>query len=112
MEDKPSFEHYKFIADKGQNPLRVDKYLLNFIEFASRSKIQESIKSGNVCVNDKVVKANYKVKANDVVTIVYDFPQEKYELIPLFFALKQKSTSSIYILKEESNPSSFLKISE
>ena len=82
MEDKAKFEHYKFIADKGQNPLRVDKYLLNFVEFATRNKIQQAIKAGNVRVNDKVVKSNHKVKGKDVVTIVYDFPQEKHELIP------------------------------
>ena len=82
MEDKAKFEHHKFIADKGQNPLRVDKYLLNFVEFATRNKIQQAIKAGNVRVNDKVVKSNHKVKGKDVVTIVYDFPQEKHELIP------------------------------
>ena len=82
MEDNTKFEHYKFIADKGQNPLRVDKYLLNFVEFATRNKIQQAIKAGNVRVNDRIVKSNHKVKGEDVVTIVYDFPQEKHELIP------------------------------
>ena len=80
-EDK-EFEHYKFIADLGQNPLRVDKYLQNFVEFSTRSKIQKAVKAGNVRVNDLVVKSNYKVKGNDVVTVVYDFPQERNELIP------------------------------
>ena len=82
MGDKAEFEHYKFVADKGQNPLRVDRFLLNFVEFASRNKIQQAIKAGNVRVNEKVVKSNYKVKGNDVVKVVYDFPQEKNELIP------------------------------
>ena len=82
MIDNQEFEHYKFIADKGQNPLRIDRFLLNFIEFATRNKIQQSIKAGNVRVNDKIVKANYKVKANDVVTIILDYPKQEYELIP------------------------------
>ena len=82
MGDKAEFEHYKFVADKGQNPLRVDRFLLNFVEFASRNKIQQAIKAGNVRVNEKVVKSNYKVKGNDVVKVVYDFPQEKNKLIP------------------------------
>ena len=82
MSDNQEFEHYKFIADKGQNPLRIDLFLLNFIEFATRNKIQQSIKAGNVRVNDKIVKANYKVKANDVVTIILDYPKQEYELIP------------------------------
>ena len=82
MSDNQEFEHYKFSADKGQNPLRIDRFLLNFIEFATRNKIQQSIKAGNVRVNDKIVKANYKVKANDVVTIILDYPKQEYELIP------------------------------
>lgn len=82
MTDKNEFEHYKFIADIGQNPLRVDRFLLNFVEFATRNKIQQSIKLGNVRVNSLVVKSSYKVKAKDVVTVVLDYPKIKYELIP------------------------------
>ena len=82
MEEKNEFEHYKFVADKGQNPLRVDKFLLNFVEFATRNKIQQSIKAGNVRVNEDVVKSSHKVKGNDVVTIVLSYPKEKNELIP------------------------------
>ena len=77
MSEKQEFEHYKFVADKGQNPLRVDRFLLNFVEFATRNKIQNSIKAGNVRVNDNIVKANYKVKGEDVVTVVLDYPKEK-----------------------------------
>ncbi|MDG2264404.1 MAG: RluA family pseudouridine synthase, partial [Flavobacteriales bacterium] len=76
------FEHYKFIADKGQNPLRVDRFLMNFVEFATRNKIQQSVKAGNVRVNDNVVKSNHKVKGGDVVTIVLDYPKETNELLP------------------------------
>ncbi len=82
MEEIKKFEHYKFLADKGQNPLRVDKYLQNFVEFATRSKIQQAVEAGNVRVNGIVVKSNYKVKGNDVVTVVYDFPQIKNALLP------------------------------
>ena len=76
------FEHYKFVADKGQNPLRVDRFLLNFIEFATRNKIQHSIKAGNVRVNGYIVKANYKVKPNDTVSVVLDYPKQNNEIIP------------------------------
>jgi 23S rRNA pseudouridine1911/1915/1917 synthase len=82
MEELKEFEHYKFLADQGQNPLRVDKYLQNFIEFSTRSKIQQAVEAGNVRVNGIVVKSNYKVKGNDVVTVAYDFPQIKNELLP------------------------------
>ena len=82
MNDNIEYEHHKFIADKGQNPLRVDRFLLNFIEFSTRNKIQQSIKSGNVRVNNFIVKSNYKVKSNDVVTVVFNYPKPKNELIP------------------------------
>ena len=82
MGENKEFEHYKFIADKGQNPLRVDRFLMNFVEFATRNKIQQSVKAGNVRVNDNVVKSNHKVKGGDIVTIVLDYPKEKNELLP------------------------------
>ncbi|MBT6809214.1 MAG: RNA pseudouridine synthase, partial [Flavobacteriales bacterium] len=64
-ENQELFEHYKFEADKGQEPLRVDKFLMNFIENASRNKIQQSAKDGYVHVNGNPVKVNYKVKGGD-----------------------------------------------
>ena len=56
------FEHFSFIADVGQNPLRVDKFLMNRIENATRNKIQQAAKEGFIIVNNKPVKQNYKVK--------------------------------------------------
>ena len=82
MSENDVFEHYKFIADKGQNPLRVDRFLLNFLEFATRNKIQSSIKSGNIRVNNEIVKSNYKVRGGDVVTVVFDYAKENNELLP------------------------------
>ena len=76
------FEHYKFKADKGQSPLRVDKFLINFIEHATRTKIQKAATEGNIKVNGNVVKSNYKVKAGDVVTVEYSSPKKEFELIP------------------------------
>jgi 23S rRNA pseudouridine1911/1915/1917 synthase len=87
MGENKEFEHYKFLADKGQNPLRVDRFLMNFVEFATRNKIQQSVKAGNVRVNDKVVKSNHKVKGGDVVTIVLDYPKETNELLPQDIAI-------------------------
>ena len=49
------FEHYHFKASKGQEPLRVDKFLMNFVENASRNKIQKAAKSGNIFVNGAIV---------------------------------------------------------
>ncbi len=76
------FEHYRFEADKGQGLLRIDKFLVNRIENASRSKIQEAADAGNIRVNDKPVKSNYRVKPHDVVTIVMAYPPREIEIIP------------------------------
>ncbi len=76
------YEHHKFVASEGQEPLRVDKYLMNFIENATRNKIQLAIKAGNVLVNDLPVKANYKVKAHDIVRVVLAHPPHENLLVP------------------------------
>ena len=75
------FEHHRFVADKGQNPLRVDKFLNNFLENTSRNRIQMAAKTGSIRVNEKPVKANYKVKAGDLVQVVFPHPPQKIELI-------------------------------
>ena len=76
------YEHHKFVAAEGQEPLRVDKYLMNFIENATRNKIQLAIKAGNVLVNEVPVKANYRVKAHDVVRVVLAHPPHENLLVP------------------------------
>ena len=76
------YEHYRFKADKGQQPLRVDKFLMNRIENASRNKIQKAAKDGSVYVNETPVKSNYKVKANDVVTVMFEHPPYEFLLVP------------------------------
>ena len=76
------FEHHKIIADKGQEPLRVDKFLMNRIEGISRNKIQQAANDGFIQVNNIAVKSNYKVKANDVITVMFTSPPRELELIP------------------------------
>lgn len=76
------YEHHKFVAAEGQEPLRVDKYLMNFIENATRNKIQLAIKAGNVLVNEVSVKSNYRVKAHDVVRVVLAHPPHENLLVP------------------------------
>lgn len=76
------YEHFRFVADKGQSPLRVDKYLMNKVENATRNKIQKSAKDGNIYVNETVVKQNYKVKAGDVVTVMFEHPPYEMLLTP------------------------------
>ena len=82
VENDDLYEHFRFEAQKGQQPLRVDKYLMNYIENATRSKIQKAAKDGNIYVNDIPVKSNYKVKANDVVTVLFKHPPYEFLLVP------------------------------
>lgn len=76
------FEHHRVVADKGQEVLRVDKFLMDRIPNTTRSKIQSAAKNGNIHVNGKAVKQNYKVKSDDTVTIVMPYPVRQIELIP------------------------------
>jgi 23S rRNA pseudouridine1911/1915/1917 synthase len=75
------YEHYRYVASEGQEPLRVDKYLMNFIEYSTRNKIQQAAKAGNILVNDIPVKSNYKVKAKDVVRVVLAHPPHENLLV-------------------------------
>ena len=72
--DESLYEHYFFTADSGQQALRVDKFLMNRIENATRNKIQQAAKAGSVRVNDVVVKSNYKVKGGDQVKVLFTHP--------------------------------------
>jgi 23S rRNA pseudouridine1911/1915/1917 synthase len=76
------YEHYRFAADKGQSLLRVDKFLVERIEHASRNRIQLAADAGYIRVNDVPVKSNYKVKPCDVITVVMDRPRRELEIIP------------------------------
>lgn len=81
-ENVSQYEHHKFLADKGQKPLRVDKFLTNFIENTTRNKVQQAAEDGHVFVNGKAVKSNYKVKPLDVVTVVFEHPPYEFLLLP------------------------------
>ena len=76
------FEHFRFVADKGQSLLRVDKFITTRIEGISRNRIQSAADANCILVNGNPVKSNYKVKPNDVVSIVMDRPRRELEIIP------------------------------
>lgn len=76
------FEHYTFTADKGQEMVRIDKFLMDRMPNTSRNRIQNSCKSGNVLVNKVPIKQNYKVKPEDTISIVMSYPIREIELIP------------------------------
>lgn len=76
------YERFSFIADKGQEPLRIDKFLMGRIERATRNKIQQAINAGMVLVNSKEVKPNYKVKAGDELIVYSDMSPEELIVVP------------------------------
>lgn len=81
-ENDDLYEHHSFTATKGQEPLRVDKFLMNFIENATRNKVQQAAKDGNIYVNGVTVKQNYKVKAGDEVKVLLEYPPYENLLTP------------------------------
>ena len=81
-EDSGLFEHMRIIVDSGQEMERIDTYLTNHIRNISRNRIQNAAKAGNILVNDKTVKQNYKVKPNDVISIVFTYPPRDTDIQP------------------------------
>jgi 23S rRNA pseudouridine1911/1915/1917 synthase len=81
-EDDELFEHHRIVADPKQGLLRIDKFLMDRLPHATRTKIQNGIHDGFVKVNDKVVKPNYKIHPNDVVTVSLPEPPRETEIIP------------------------------
>jgi len=82
LEEQDLFEHLRIVVDKGQSLLRLDKFLIIRTENTSRNRIQNAIDAGNVLVNEKVVKASYKVKPLDVISMVLPHPPRDTEVYP------------------------------
>jgi 23S rRNA pseudouridine1911/1915/1917 synthase len=80
--DEELYEHHKFVSPKGQSLLRVDKFLMQLIENATRNKIQQAATDGNIWVNDIPVKSNYRVKPFDVVRVMLSHPPFENHIIP------------------------------
>ncbi len=81
-EQEELYEHHRFVADPGQEPLRIDKFLMDRVANATRNKIQVAVRAGNVLVNGNEVKPNYKVKPKDVITVVMAQPPRDRTIIP------------------------------
>jgi len=82
QEEQDLYEHLRIAVDKGQAPLRIDKFLMNRVENASRNRIQNAVELGNVLVNDKIIKSSYKVKPLDVISVVLPHPPRDTEVYP------------------------------
>ena len=81
-EEQDLYEHFNVVVDKGQSLLRIDKFLMHKLENASRNRIQQAIEAGNVLVNQKAIKSNYKVKPLDEISIVFPHPPRDTEVYP------------------------------
>ena len=76
LEGEPQlYEHFRFVVDSSQEPLRIDKYMLEKLQHSSRNRIQRAADAGFVHVNDRPVKRNYRVRPGDVVTLMLDRPR-------------------------------------
>jgi len=82
VDQQELFEHYRFNADPGQSLLRIDKFLCDRLENASRTRIQNAANAGNILVNNNTVKPSYKIKPGDIVQVVLPTPPREIELIP------------------------------
>ncbi len=76
------YEHFRVVVDKGQSPMRVDKYLFDRLFNASRNRIQQAADAGCIRANDKPVKSSYKVKPCDVLTVMMDHPRHNSDIVP------------------------------
>lgn len=74
-EQQSLYEHFRIVVDEGQSPLRIDKYMFEKLQHSSRNRIQQAADAGFVHVNDRPVKSNYKVRPNDVITLMLDRPR-------------------------------------
>ena len=76
------YERFNITIDKGQEPLRIDKYLMHRIEGATRNKLQQAISLGMVLVNGKEIKSNYKIKPLDSIIVYSDMSPEQTDVVP------------------------------
>jgi 23S rRNA pseudouridine1911/1915/1917 synthase len=81
-ENEDLFEHHRIVADKGQELLRIDKFLMDRLPNVTRNKVQQAIRDGFVMVNEKEVKPNYKVHPGDVIVISLPEPPRDTEVVP------------------------------
>ncbi len=81
-DEQDLYEHLNIVVDKGQSLLRIDKFLMHRVTNASRNRIQNAIEAGNVLVNKKVIKASYKVKPLDEISVVFAHPPRDTEVYP------------------------------
>lgn len=81
-EQQQLYEHFRLVADAGQVPVRVDKFMVDKLQHSSRNRIQKAADAGFVHVNDRAVKSNYKVRPGDIVTLMLHRPRHDTSILP------------------------------
>ena len=81
-EERELFEHHNIKVEKGQVMMRIDKFLMIRVQNATRTKLQQACDNGNILVNGKPVKSNYRIKPLDEISIVLSTPPREVEVIP------------------------------
>lgn len=76
------YERFSLVVDKGQEPLRIDKFLMQRIEGATRNKLQQAINHDLVLVNNKPVRPNYRIRPHDAIVLYSDMSPEETEVKP------------------------------
>ncbi len=76
------FEHYRILVDKGQSPVRIDKFLTEKVAFATRNRVQNAIDTGNILVNGQNTKGSYKIKPGDDIRVLFEKPRRETEVLP------------------------------
>ncbi|MCX6247904.1 MAG: RluA family pseudouridine synthase [Bacteroidetes bacterium] len=101
-ESTEMYEHFRFVVDKGQGLIRIDKYLADKMENASRTRIQNAAQAGSILVNDSAIKPNYRVKPGDVISIVLPQPPRDSEIYPenIPFTILYEDSDIIVINKD------------
>lgn len=75
-------EHFRFVVDKGQSLVRIDKYLVNCMSQVSRNRIQLAAEAGTIIVNGNPVRSNYRVKPFDVIQVLLSYPPSEFKIVP------------------------------
>lgn len=76
------YEHFRFVVDRGQVPVRIDKYMFSKLSDASRNRIRNAAKAGNILVNGQQAKPSHRIKPLDVISIVLAYPPRDTEIYP------------------------------
>ncbi|HSB92162.1 MAG TPA: RluA family pseudouridine synthase [Flavitalea sp.] len=76
------YERLHIVVDKGQDPIRIDKFLVARIEGASRTKVQKAIDAGMVTINGKAISSNYKIKPGEEIIVFSEFEPHRDEIVP------------------------------